>query len=195
MYTAFRYGGLSGATFWYMCDNLFDNATTPNKLFHVLANYYRFVRPGHVMVDVDDSGSDDMQALAFTGTNGALTVIVLNSGASAAPVTLSSPGLPPTFLKYTTSAGKSLQPEGTVSTGGPISVDAQSITTLYYSPEDVSVKGRTRSPLDAAATREGARSYDLLGRPLTPSANAPGRAIWATTVVANSGRTRVELLR
>ncbi|XP_014550292.1 glycoside hydrolase family 30 protein [Bipolaris victoriae FI3] len=103
--------------------NLHGGVVTPSKRFWVYAQWSRFVRPGAVRIGASASTSS-LKVSAFKNTDGSVAVQVLNTGASAATVSVS--GVKGTASAYITSESHTLD----AMTG--TSVPAHSMVTFLY---------------------------------------------------------------
>jgi O-glycosyl hydrolase len=140
IYAALKFGKLSAWVYWTISAGGADayhlmvgeNAT---PLYYVSKNYYRYVRPGAVMID---GVSDDTTvfSLAFRHpTNNTLAIVLINVGAAATTATITGSSLP-TFTRYLTSSTVNCVSQGTTGATN-IPLPANSVTTLYgtnYSP-------------------------------------------------------------
>lgn len=103
--------------------NLHGGTVTPSKRFWVYAQWSRFVRPGAVRIGASGSTSS-LKVSAFKNTDGSVAVQVLNTGASAATVSVS--GVKGTASAYITSESHTLD----AMTG--TSVPGHSMVTFLY---------------------------------------------------------------
>ncbi|MBD3242545.1 MAG: hypothetical protein GF331_18290 [Chitinivibrionales bacterium] len=173
IYAALKFGKVSAWVFWTISAggdggySLISNGT-PNKLFYASKHYYRYIRPGAVMIDIDDSGDEHVFAVAFNHKQDRqLTVVLLNAGGSAASVSLAAQGLPGQLRKYVSTSTKQCTDEGTVTSGAAISLDANSVTTLVgtgYAPPSLRVTRTPSQPYGAGAAPVQGFSYALDGR-------------------------------
>ncbi|KAF3005686.1 hypothetical protein E8E13_005082 [Curvularia kusanoi] len=103
--------------------NLHGGVVAPSKRFWVYAQWSRFVRPGAVRIGASGANTA-LKVSAFKNTDGSVAVQVLNTGASAATVSIS--GVKGTASAYITSESYELD-----SLSGS-SVPAHSMVTFLY---------------------------------------------------------------
>jgi glucuronoarabinoxylan endo-1,4-beta-xylanase len=110
-------------------NDLMAGPDNPGKNYYVSKQYYRYIRPGAQMVDAKSSDSKVLVA-AFDNTQmGAFTIVAINTGTAATPLTLAGNNLPSSYKAIRTSASENAVDLGTV-TAGSITLPASSITTL-----------------------------------------------------------------
>ena len=178
MFMALKYGKLAGWWWWrlsvtsagWIDETLIYNGT-PNKNYYVSKIFYKYIRPGSVMVHVNDSADTAMGAIAFWHkTNHTLTMVFVNSSSSSKNITITG-NLPASMNMYVTSSSQDFASTGTV-TGGTFTLPASCLATLYgtnYDPP-VAVLGEVRNgklALGALRGRCTARIFDAGGRLLT----------------------------
>lgn len=140
IFAALKYGKISAWVWWQLAgDHTAGEILMPlgqrGKLFYVSKQYYRYIRPGATMVQVD---SDDANVfvLAFNHkTDHTLTLVILNWNSGSAQITLSGDGLPSSFTQYTTSSGLDCANQGAV--GTTFTLGGNTVNTLVatgYSP-------------------------------------------------------------
>ncbi|MEU8350341.1 glycoside hydrolase family 30 beta sandwich domain-containing protein [Streptomyces sp. NPDC048845] len=99
-----------------------------------MAHFSKFVRPGHVRLDVTPSPRANVHTSAYKGGDGAIVVVAVNKGAS--PVSQSftlGNGASSGVTSWLTDAGRTLTPQGAVSvSNGSFTgeLPAQSVTTF-----------------------------------------------------------------
>jgi MYXO-CTERM domain-containing protein len=129
--------------------DLMAGPDNPGKNYYVSKQYYRYIRPGAQMVDAKSSDSSVLAA-AFDNTQmGAFTIVAINTGTAATPLTLAGNNLPSSYKAIRTSASENAVELGTVSAGS-ITLPPSSITTL--------VSGNyleSQQPTDAGADTAG----------------------------------------
>jgi MYXO-CTERM domain-containing protein len=109
--------------------DLMAGPDNPGKNYYISKQYYRYIRPGAQMVDAKSSDSNVL-AVAFDNTQmGAFTIVVINTGTAATPLTLAGNNLPSSYKAIRTSASENAVDLGTV-TAGSITLPPSSITTL-----------------------------------------------------------------
>lgn len=183
---ALRYGNISAWTWWQLSENA-DNEYSlmpylggKGKKYYASRHFYRFIRPGAVRVDLDDSADEDIIAQAYHHRDQqTLTVIIINTSGTPKEVVLAAGSLPSQFTRYTTSAAKNCANEGTVASNAAVVIEPESIVTLYGASYVTSTSpGTARVP---AFVREGAGGHDsfysLRGRFLDNGAAARGPCI------------------
>jgi O-glycosyl hydrolase len=115
-----------------------DRAPTPR--YYAAKQFFRFIRPGAAMVDAPCDDSTIMAAAWVHPTDQTMTVVLVNTTATAKTVTLGGSDLPH-FTAIRSSATETCDTIGTVG-GVTTSVDlpASSITTLFATGYVTSVK-------------------------------------------------------
>jgi MYXO-CTERM domain-containing protein len=109
--------------------DLMAGPDNPGKDYYISKQYYRYIRPGAQMVDAKSSDANVL-AVAFDNTQmGAFTIVAINTGTAATPLTLAGNNLPPSYKAIRTSASENAVDLGTV-TAGSITLPPSSITTL-----------------------------------------------------------------
>ena len=113
---------------------LHDGAVRDSKLLWVLGNYSRFVRPGMVRIACDvtpaQSCVDGLLASAYKGTNGEVTVVIVNLSKQEARCHL---GIDKSVEVYTTSSSLSL--EKSRQNGAGIRVPARAVSTCVLTAQ------------------------------------------------------------
>ena len=134
---------------------------TPKKHYYIAKQYYRWIRPGAVMLDVDDSGDEELGAVAFAHEQDrSLTVVFVNTASSPRAVTLA--GSPAShYSAYRTSATEDCVAVG--ATGNEVALPASSVTTLVATDVDVSVSARPRACLSESRVVDGGSAWDSHG--------------------------------
>jgi len=112
-------------------DGLWAN-DAPNKRAWVLAQFSKWVRPGHIRVDATYSPQSGVNVVAFKGDSN--VVVAMNNTTSSQSVTISFTGATVTSVtKYTSSQTKSGKNDGVIAATGnsfTATLDAQSVTTF-----------------------------------------------------------------
>nr|MCU0353737.1 PKD domain-containing protein [Cytophagales bacterium] len=100
IYTALRHGNVSAWVFWSLSTDKLDEyclmnaAGEKSKRFYASAQFYRFVRPGAVRIEAV-SADENVVLVAFRQpSDGTVTLVLLNVGASDKMVRLSGNNLP-----------------------------------------------------------------------------------------------------
>lgn len=106
---ALAVGDQSAWVYWQMADGsavaeqtLTDgNAGANSPKYVAFKHYARYIRPGAMRARVDVDGNSNVVASVYwNAADNALTWVVLNGGASAEPVTITLPALPPAASDY-----------------------------------------------------------------------------------------------
>jgi O-glycosyl hydrolase len=203
IYASLKYGKLAAWVWWTIAQTASDRENyrltlngVPNKKYYVSKQYYRYVRPGAVMIGCE---SDDANVLACAFRHAAdrtLTVVLLNTSTGSKSVSLSGEGLP-ACTAYRSSSSQNCANVGSVS--GSVILPASSITTLYgegYSSSAGSTRTGVRAARTAAASASPVLLYRLDGR---LAGGASGIAVTARGVYCaaerrfGTGRTVVSL--
>jgi len=137
IYAALYYGHLSAWTYWQGSDKggaseySLMAGTQPAKNYYVAKQFYRYIRPGAQMVQLqsDDPG---VMVVAFDHpTMGAFSVVAINTTDTEQPLTLTGAALPTEYQAIRTSATEDAADLGTVSAGA-LSLPPKSVTTLVH---------------------------------------------------------------
>jgi O-glycosyl hydrolase len=133
IYSALKYGKVS-AWVWWQLDQLTGGGAKP-KTYWASRNFYRWIRPGAIMVDAASSDELVFVVAFHHKANRTLSVVLINGNSGQRDVSLAGDGLPAQFRRYLTSASENCSDRGT--TGSTLSLPGNSITTLYaegYAP-------------------------------------------------------------
>jgi glucuronoarabinoxylan endo-1,4-beta-xylanase len=139
IYAGLYYGRMTAWVYWQGSGGnkpadlneyaLMAGPNNPGKNYYVSKQYYRYIRPGAQMVDAKSS-DPNILAAAFDNTQmGGFTVVAMNTGTAAAPLTLVGNNLPSSYKMIRTSASENAVDLGTVAAGS-ITLPPSSITTL-----------------------------------------------------------------
>jgi hypothetical protein len=147
----------------------------PTERYYVAKQFYRYVRPGAVMVQ---AASDDASVMTVAFVHPAeqtMTVVLVNTSSTAKSVILAGTGLPQ-FTQVRTSATETCDTIGSVTAS--VSLPASSVTTLYGTGH-VSAVRQDRSVAIGRAVAHGpgahAAWYSASGRRVAGlSTGAPG---------------------
>lgn len=141
IHSALYYGKLSAWVWWSYNGESSDQFSlitnnVPTKRYYTSKNFYKYIRPGAVMVDVT-SADADIKASAFAHqANKTLTVVLINNSTVAKTVSIgyyTGSNLPASYNIYRTSATENFVQVGSVATSASITLPPQSVTTLYGS--------------------------------------------------------------
>ncbi|GCE27680.1 hypothetical protein KDA_31640 [Dictyobacter alpinus] len=136
MQTALKYGHLSAWVWWLNSDSddskqgLLDNNVQPTQRSAVSTQFFRFIRPGAVMVDASSSDSGILSTAFNDSANHTLTTVLINNSSAEKTVSLNLTGqhVPSQFTAYRTSANEQVANVGTVTNS--VTLPANSVTTL-----------------------------------------------------------------
>jgi glucuronoarabinoxylan endo-1,4-beta-xylanase len=128
LYLGLKFGQISGWVYWAMADVVIkDNKLTP--LGRSFQQYYRFLRPGTIMIDASTTDKDLLIVAGKKDEN--LAIIVINNSEVDKAINLVGNNLPETYFVNRTSKLENFK--NLSGTGkNEIFIKAQSITTLYY---------------------------------------------------------------
>jgi glucuronoarabinoxylan endo-1,4-beta-xylanase len=193
VFGALKYGKLSAWVMWYTCDNLMAG-TGLDKRGYAMKQFYRYIRPGAVMIDCG-TDDDDVPGVAFIHPeHQTLTIVLLNLSGQTKDVGLTGVTLP-AMQAYRTSAGENCVAAGTVS-GSTVSLPASSVTTLYGAGYSVGTTAPAAPPRVAPLGRDGpARVVDLSGRAVVGRGAEPHAVRTAGVYVAVPATGRRPVLR
>jgi len=119
---------------------LYDTTTNAwTKRLWVLGNYSRYVRPGYKRVATTGTLSSGVYVSAYTSpTDGTVSIVAINTGTSAANVSLFITGAAPcSMTPYVTSATDNLAAQTAITVSGSrftASLASQSVTTFVGKP-------------------------------------------------------------
>jgi glucuronoarabinoxylan endo-1,4-beta-xylanase len=127
MHLALKHGKINAWVYWYYADSIYDgDSRTP--LFDAFKQYYRFIRPGYVMVEAN-AGDPQLLVTAFKGDS-KLVVVVINQADAARTAELDvAGGTVEDFSVYRTTREQGFVEAGTM-TGRSFDFPADSISTL-----------------------------------------------------------------
>lgn len=170
---AMRYADLSAWTFWSDAEN--DGMPSEFALLsnfqHTQRSYaskmfYRYVRPGSVRIGCDLVTEDALGVAVHHPVDQTFTMVIVNNGL-ATSVELTGGDLPAQLTKYTSTSTKHCVDEGSVASGGSISIDGSSVTTLVgegYNPAIVAAVQPQRNRPAVGRMAPGGMHYTLDGR-------------------------------
>ena len=100
----------------------------PTSRYYVSKQYYNFIRPGAVRVDVSTSG---IPAIAFKDDKAkTVSVVLLNNTTEVQAIEIKGKGLPSQWESYTTSKSRNCEKGKSVGSNGLIILPPSSLTTL-----------------------------------------------------------------
>jgi len=107
------------------------SGTTVGKRYNVSKHFYRYIRPGAVMIEAATTDANLLSSAFYNPVSKAFTSVLINSSASPKLVTLSGTNVPTSFTSYltTTDSGVDCKDMGIVANGA-IVLPANSIMTL-----------------------------------------------------------------
>jgi O-glycosyl hydrolase len=195
IYAALKYGKAGVWMWWSLSDG--DGTMgllqydARNSHYYCSRQFYRWIRPGAVMVD---AVSDDTLVLvcAFNHkVNHTFTMVLINSATAARSVNLTTGAYPPSFARYVSDTLDSCRSMGTTLSSAAIALPPRSVTTLYatnYSPTAVA---RTAAVVGRSATVGEVRVYALTGRLVAVRAN--GSAVTVRDRLASGAYVRASV--
>ena len=128
LHLALRFGKISAWVYWYMTDDIIVN-NIPNSKFYAFRQYYRFIRPGAIQVDIQ---SDDPEVLvtAFKNTGeSTFTIVLINISDVSKDLHFNLSGEPRVLKYYRTSEHENGADLGSVNSSDII-LTPQSVSTL-----------------------------------------------------------------
>lgn len=139
MYTALKFGNVSAWLFWSLSTSRLDeyslmsSAGEKSKRYFVSKNFYRYIRPGVVRIDVAAPDNSKLFPLAFQHpTSGTTTIVIINDNKDVAKaIRLTGSGLPAQFKKFVTSDADNTKDYGVINATDNILIPANSVVTLY----------------------------------------------------------------
>lgn len=164
IYAALRYGKVTGWVYYRLHDFL-TQSNTKTFQYHAARHYFRWVRPGAVMIDVA-SDDDEVHPLAFHHKdNNTLTVVAINYSSSTKTMSLTGGDLPDTYQMYRSTATEGCVDAGAVSASS-VQLSGRSMVTLYaenYEPSSIGVE-TPRSAVPRATAGQCSVVYGIDGR-------------------------------
>jgi O-glycosyl hydrolase len=133
----------------------------PTERYYVAKQFYRYIRPGAVMVGCSSDDTTVMAVAFVHKANRTMTVVLVNTGSSATTVSLQGSNLPG-FTQIRTSQSETCDTVGTVTS--TLTLPVSSITTLYatgYASAMSIVRG---APQRVSARRSDGISFAINGR-------------------------------
>jgi len=135
IWAALYYGRLQAWVWWQGSElggisdySLMQGTQARGKKYFVSKGFYRFIRPGARMVDVQSNDSEVLAAAFEHEAMGAFTVVLINAGTQTKTLNLHGTNLPASFTAYRTSASEDCAQTGTA--GASFELPASSVTTL-----------------------------------------------------------------
>jgi glucuronoarabinoxylan endo-1,4-beta-xylanase len=150
-------------TWWYIVRSYGPIYTdgTVSKRGWCMAQFSKFIRPGFHRVDATATPISGVYVSAYQGPSN-LVVVVVNTNASTQSLDVSITGsTASSFTRYTTSGTKSLANDGMVPASNgmlTLSLDAESVTTLYGAASDAVDAGASADTGTALDTGTGSAS-------------------------------------
>lgn len=205
IFGALKFGKIAAWVWWSLGEygggdgySLVDEGV-PTKHYYVSKQYYRYIRPGAVMVEATADDSLVFAAAFKHAANRTMTVVLVNENATARTVAISGAGLPQSYTMYQTTASENCANKGSVNASA-VTLPASSIATLVAQNYDVSAveagfgsSSLSRSPRTAAYpggqfALDGRRLSGRAGSGMDSKAATPGVYIG----MSRTGSTLVE---
>ena len=143
MYLALRFGDISAWVYWSISGG--DDGYSlmvdgqPSPVYYASKQYFKFIRPEAIRVDAASEDTDILPLAFKNPTTGAMTLVLINSGATDQQIQLDIPVKPGEFTLYRTSATENCAEIGTIATS-TITLPAKSISTLVgFGPSGPSI--------------------------------------------------------
>ena len=137
--SSLKYGKAAGWVYWSGSEarsganNVFSlmDGTTVKKRYYVSKQFYRYIRPGAVMLDAESSDSDVLSTAFYNNASNTFTSVLINTTNVDKVVSLTGNSIPASFTGYLTTSDttKNCSDIGTLNNGA-ISLPANSILTL-----------------------------------------------------------------
>ena len=136
IFNALVYGNASAWVFWSFTVSggseeyglVVDNE--PTSRFYISKQYYQFIRPGAVRVDVSSADADVPAAAFMNGREGTLAVILINKSNVPKAVRISGAGVPSSLQSFTTADRRNCESGPAVGSDGLLLLPPSSVTTL-----------------------------------------------------------------
>jgi O-glycosyl hydrolase len=126
--TALKYGHVSAWVWWQGTEGNGGDFSATGKHFPISKQFYRYIRPGAVMVSANCTDSTLLSIAFMHGKEKRFTVVILNSGNANKKVALTGSKVPESFTRYQTTATDNCKNMG--ESTRIVTVPAMSITTL-----------------------------------------------------------------
>ncbi|HEX2534205.1 MAG TPA: hypothetical protein VHK69_10740, partial [Chitinophagaceae bacterium] len=142
MHAALYYGKVSAWVWWQGSQldgigdyNLMKGSVSRGKKYYVSKHYYRFIRPGARMVQLQSDEGAGVLATAYEhAAMGTFTMVLINSSDKSVKVQLQGENLPEQFDYYITDAGvQDCKLTGTVARNA-VTLPPASVVTLISGP-------------------------------------------------------------
>ncbi|MBD3243755.1 MAG: hypothetical protein GF331_24400, partial [Chitinivibrionales bacterium] len=135
IYTALRYGHVSGWVYYRLLDFLGQDMRPTNQ-YYAAKPYYRWVRPGAVRIETS-CDDDEVHPLAFHHKdNNTLAIVTINYSGSSKTMNLTGNDLPSSMRMYRSTSSDKCVDAGAVAPSS-VQLPGRSITTLFaenYNP-------------------------------------------------------------
>lgn len=134
IYTAFRFGNVSAWVFWSLStDNLdeyslMDSQGEKSKRYYISKQFYRYVRPGAVRIEINTTDAD-LLPLAFV-KDGPPTLVMSNIGTTNKAIRVKGDGVSTRYKVFLTSATDNCTELPVIKAGESITIPAQGVVTL-----------------------------------------------------------------
>jgi O-glycosyl hydrolase len=193
IYTALKNGKANG---WiYYGSNDLHTAGVPNGLWNVCKQFYRFIRPGAVMIGCTVSGESDVFAAAFVrDADQSFTVVTINTGNASRQLTLGGANLPAQLDVYQSTETQGCAKIATIAGNAAVTLPALSVTTLYAGPSITAItpgaeRGVNSQGMAAPGRSTALRSpmYSLNGKLVNTGNRGAGLARGAYCKVSLNG--------
>jgi O-glycosyl hydrolase len=140
LHLALRFGKISAWVYWYMTDDIIFN-NLPNSKFYAFKQYYRYIRPGAIQVDIQTDDSDIL-ATAFKNIgDSTFTIVLINNSDAVKNLEFSWDYQPKIFRHYRSSVSDNCEDMGLLNSS-EIILTPQSVNTLvvesYYEEDQTS---------------------------------------------------------
>ena len=170
-----KYGRLSAWVYWSLSGtedsqyNLMYNGN-PTKRYYTSKQFYRYIRPGAIMVGNTSTDPDLLSVSFLHRENKTLTTVLVNIGSSSKTVTLNYTGgnIPAQFAVYRTSETENSAALGNVSSTASLTIPAKSVVTL------IGTSGTTDAGLAPSFVLQPSNTTVSEGASVTFSAEATG---------------------
>jgi glucuronoarabinoxylan endo-1,4-beta-xylanase len=186
MYQALKYGHVSLWLWWrlvttsagWIDESLICNGVKL-KTYSVSKHFFRFIRPGAVMIDCSESTDTTVGAIAFNDkASKTLSIVAINSSADSKTIAFTGANLPAALDVYITSSSTDCEKQAVTMQPSSVTIPAGSIMTLVgadYNPPAVGVGAvRTLHLPDVRASK--AACYRIDGRRLPVNSGVGSRS-------------------
>ena len=137
IFNALKNGHVSAWVWWSLSDGSDDvycleANLVPTKKYYASKQYYRYIRPGAVMVDAQSNDTSVLSAAFLDGAESMLTYILINNSSVQKTVSINQTNLPANVAVYLTDATENCVTVNSNYSSGKVTLPPTSITTVVF---------------------------------------------------------------